>query len=55
MIRLAPAAALALAFATPALATDLGAMSDAERQAFRAEVRDWLTANVPVSEPVDHL
>lgn len=42
MIRLAPAAALALALAAPAQATDLTAMTEAEREAFRAEVRTYL-------------
>ncbi|WP_114964697.1 DsbA family protein [Alkalilacustris brevis] len=35
-------AALALALVTPAAAFDIGAMTDAERDAFRAEVRDFL-------------
>jgi protein-disulfide isomerase len=48
MIRLAPAAALALLLATPALATDLSAMTDAEREAFRAEVRTYLVENPEV-------
>jgi protein-disulfide isomerase len=48
MIRLAPAAALALALAAPALATDLSAMTEAEREAFRAEVRTYLVENPEV-------
>ncbi|MDA7428619.1 DsbA family protein [Primorskyibacter aestuariivivens] len=37
-----------LALATPALATDLTEMSDAEREAFRAEVRAYLLDNPEV-------
>ncbi len=48
MIRLAPAAALAFALAAPAFATDLGAMTDAEKQAFRAEVKAYLLENPEV-------
>jgi protein-disulfide isomerase len=48
MIRLAPAAALALALAAPAMAADLGAMSEAEREAFRAEVKAYLLENPEV-------
>lgn len=48
MIRLAPAAALALSLAAPALATDLSAMTEAEREAFRAEVRAYLVENPEV-------
>jgi protein-disulfide isomerase len=40
--------ALAAALATPALATDLEALSDAERDAFRAEVRAYLLENPEV-------
>ena len=43
-----PAAALVLACASPAAALDLGAMSDAERTAFGAEVRAYLMANPEV-------
>ena len=39
---------LALALAAPALATDLTEMSDAEREAFRAEVRAYLLDNPEV-------
>lgn len=49
MIRLASAAALALALATgPVAALDLTNMTDAERQAFREEVRAYLLDNPEV-------
>lgn len=49
MTRLILAAALsALTLAAPARATDLGAMTDAERQAFRDEVRAYLLENPEV-------
>jgi protein-disulfide isomerase len=48
MIRIAPAAALCLALAAPASATDLGTMTEAERQAFRAEVKAYLLENPEV-------
>lgn len=48
MIRPATAAALAAALAAPALATDLNAMTDADRQAFRAEVKAYLLENPDV-------
>lgn len=48
-MKLAPLAlAAAAAFATPAAATDLSALTDAERDAFRAEVRDYLLENPEV-------
>jgi protein-disulfide isomerase len=40
--------ALCLGLAAPAGATDLGAMTDAEREAFRAEVRAYLIENPEV-------
>jgi protein-disulfide isomerase len=46
--RLALAAAGFLAAALPAAALDLGAMTDAEREAFRAEVRAYLLENPEV-------
>lgn len=45
---LALALGLAAVTALPARATDLGAMTDAERQAFRAEVRAYLLDNPEV-------
>ena len=48
-MKLAPLAlAAAAAFATPAAATDLSALTDAERDAFRAEVRAYLLDNPEV-------
>lgn len=50
--RIAAAAAFGLmlggAAAAPAAAFDIGAMSDAEREAFRAEIRDYLFENPEV-------
>lgn len=46
--RLAACLAGALMLATPSLALDLGAMTDAERAAFRAEVRAYLLENPEV-------
>lgn len=40
--------AAALAFASPALATDLTAMTEAERDSFRAEIRAYLMENPEV-------
>lgn len=48
MIRILAAAALAGATALPAAALDLDAMTDAERSAFRAEVRAYLLENPEV-------
>jgi protein-disulfide isomerase len=48
MTRLVPTIALALALASPVQATDLGAMTDAEREAFRAEVKAYLLENPDV-------
>lgn len=48
MIRILAAAALAWAAALPAAALDLDAMTDAERDAFRAEVRAYLLENPEV-------
>ncbi|NDR56446.1 DsbA family protein [Aliiruegeria sabulilitoris] len=45
MKSLLPAAVLAAGLALPASALDLNAMNDAEREAFRAEVRDYLLEN----------
>jgi len=45
MIRLAAALCMA---ALPAAAFDIGAMTEAERQAFRAEIRDYLLENPEV-------
>ena len=42
------AGAIALATALPAAAFDIDAMSDAEREAFRAEIRDYLLDNPEV-------
>lgn len=48
MTRLFAAAALSLGLAGPASALDLNAMTDAEREAFRAEVRAYLLENPEV-------
>ena len=51
-----PAAALVLACASPAAALDLAIMTDAERSAFRAEVRAYLMENPEVlMEAIDVL
>ncbi|MEZ5779333.1 MAG: DsbA family protein [Paracoccaceae bacterium] len=47
---------LALALASPAAAFDISAMSDAEREAFRAEIRSYLLENPEVlAEAIDVL
>ncbi|SDL68630.1 DsbA family protein [Aliiruegeria lutimaris] len=48
MKALLPAAVMAAGLALPASALDLGSMSDAEREAFRAEVRAYLLDNPEV-------
>ncbi|SPH17652.1 Disulfide bond formation protein D [Defluviimonas aquaemixtae] len=54
-MKLAPFA-LAAALATPAGAFDISAMSDAEREAFRAEIRSYLLENPEVlAEAIDVL
>jgi protein-disulfide isomerase len=54
--RLAAALVLALTMSGPALATDMASMTDAEREAFRAEVRSYLLENPEVlAEAIDVL
>lgn len=54
-MKLAPLA-LAAALATPAAAFDISAMSDAEREAFRAEIKAYLLENPEVlAEAIDVL
>ncbi|QYX55327.1 DsbA family protein [Roseovarius sp. SCSIO 43702] len=48
MLRLLASTALAAALALPAHALDLTQMSDAEREAFRTEIRDYLLDNPQV-------
>ncbi len=55
-MKFAPLALAAAMLATPAAAFDLSAMSDAEREAFRAEVRAYLLENPEVlSEAIEVL
>lgn len=51
-MRLAPALATLMALATPALSFDLTAMTDAEREAFGAEVRSYLLDHPEVLQEV---
>jgi protein-disulfide isomerase len=56
LIRPAAALALSLALAAPVLASDLSQMTDAERAAFRAEVKAYLLENPEVlAEAIDVL